>query len=140
MSIKALENKNALLKKMFEHERMRANEWREVAERSAETIEQLQARLKDSINKHTALKTKCRNTDINRTMYKWYLEYLADGNCKEIAYFCIYVNAVKADFLKKIKHKDHENANALGWKTGIEDKIQKHLKAHCKLNNIPYPE
>ena len=50
MTNKKLEDNYALLKKMFEHERNRANEWREVAERRAETIEQLQTRLTGSIN------------------------------------------------------------------------------------------
>ncbi len=140
MTNKKLEDNYALLKKMFEHERNRANEWRAVAERRAETIEQLQTRLTGSIIEQTALMRKYRNTVINRTMFNWFLEYLADGNSKEIACFCIYVDAVKAGFLKKINHKDHEKAKAVDWKIGIQDQIRKRLKAHCKLNNIPYPE
>jgi len=135
-----LENNYALLKKMFEHERNRANEWREVAESRADTIEQLQICLTDSIKKRKKLKKKYRNTVINRTMFDWFLEYLADGNSKKIAYFCVYVDAVKAGFLNKVSHKDHENADAVDWKKGIENKIRTRLKAHCKLNNIAYPE
>ena len=135
-----LEAKVIVLNKMFESELDRANEWQVVAEHRAKTIKELQAKLTDSIKKCTNLKKKYRNTVKNRAMFKWFTEYLQDGNDKENVYFYIYIKAVEAGFMEKVEHKDHKNSNTVEWKKSIEDKIRKRLKAHCKHKNIPYPE
>ena len=131
--------KYALLEKMFEHERERANKWKEAAERISLTNNELQEKLMDCIKKRNDLKKKYSDTVNNRTMYKWFLEYLEDGNGKETTYFRIYIEAEKAGFLKKVVHKDHENADAVSWKKSIEDKIRRRLQTHCKLNNLKFP-
>ena len=135
-----LEAKVVVLNKMLESELDRANEWHVVAERRTKTIEELQAKLTDSIKKHTYLKKKYHNTIKNLSILEWLTEYLLDGYDKENAYFYAYVKAVEAGILKKVKHKDHENSNAVEWKKSIDNKIRKRLTAHCELKSIPYPE
>ena len=135
-----LEAKVVVLNKMLESELDRANEWQQVAERRADTIKELQARLTDSIKKYTHLKKRYHNTNKNLAILEWLTEYLLDGHDKENAYFYAYVKAVEAGILEKVKHKDHENSNAVEWKKSIDNKIRKRLTAHCELKNISYSE
>ena len=135
-----LEAKVVVLNKMLESELDRANEWHLVAEHRADTINELQAKLMDTIKKYTHLKKKYNNTNKNLTILEWLTEYLLDGHDKENAYFYAYVKAVEAGILEKVKHKDHENSNAVEWKKNIDNKIRKRFTAHCELKNISYSE
>lgn len=137
MKNKGLEARNALLTKMFEYEHERAEEWREVAERNAQAVKELQAELSYYIKVNPNLRKKYRNTIINRTLYNWFLEHLKD-NGKEVSYKLVYDRAVSKNFLKKIKNSAY--IYGVDQKKAIEDKIRKRLKAHCRLNNLKLPE
>ena len=104
-----LQAQNALLKKVFEQEHDRANEWQEVAENQTKANEQLKTELKHYIEINEKLRTKRKRAYQNETMYKWFNEYLAEGDGKETAYYKIYDRAIEAGFIKEVKHKDPTN-------------------------------
>lgn len=97
-------------------------------ERERITSKQWRAELVYYRGKTPALIKHWNNLPNYEVMKDWFNEYLADKKTKSEIYELIYIRAIKAGYIKEVKHKD--DANGVDQKKAIEDKVRKCLNIY----------
>ena len=130
-----LETDNALLKKVYETERDRTNEWCEEIKRTKETNKILIS----IVQEDPVTSNKWKQIQYNKAMFEWFLKYLKNGKTNTEACDLIYPRAIKKVFIEEIDSKHKPMTDGKYEKT-VRRKISRHLQSHCKRYKIPFPE